>query len=70
MSVKSEVRIYKTCIRPIMTYAAERAETSATKQMLRTIEMKTLRFITGHTLRDRKKNEEIRSIYDIQNIIR
>lgn len=48
-----------------MTYATEtRAETTATKQMLKTTEMRILRSITDHTLRDRKRNEEVRSICD------
>jgi len=38
------VRIYKTCIRPNMTYGIEtREETNKTKRMLPVAEMKTLR---------------------------
>lgn len=56
MNIKSKMRIYKTCIRPIMTYAAEtRAETTPTKRILRTAEMRTLRNITGNTLRYRRR---------------
>ena len=47
MSIESKTRIYKTCVRPIMTYATE---TAATKQMLRTTEIKILRLIVGKTL--------------------
>lgn len=37
MSIKSKTRIYKTCIRLIMTYAVEiRAESTITKRILRT----------------------------------
>lgn len=71
MTVKSKVRIYKTCIRPIMAYASKtRTETTVTKKMLRTTEMRTLRFIADYTLRDRKRNEEVRSICNIQDIVR
>jgi len=36
MSTENKMRIYKTCIRPILTYAAEiRAETSKTKKELK-----------------------------------
>jgi hypothetical protein len=43
MSTESKIRIYKTCMRPILTYAAEtRAETSKTKQLLRSAEMRVL----------------------------
>ena len=60
MSIESKTRIYKTCVRPIMTYATEtRAETAATKQLLRTTEMKTLRSILGKTFGDRVKNSNI-----------
>mgnify|MGYP006948248671 FL=1 len=65
------VRLYKTCVRPVMTYAIEtRAETAATKKLLRTTEMKTLRSIAGYTLRDRKRNELIREQCNIQDIVR
>lgn len=46
MTIRSKLRIYKTCIRPVLTYAAEtRADTAKTKRILRTAEMKTLRTI-------------------------
>lgn len=69
MSCEAKTRIYKTCVRPIMTYAAEtRADTRKTKIILRTDEMRTLRTIAGHTLRE--YNEQIRSMCDTQDIIR
>ena len=44
MSTESKVRIYKTNVRPVLTYASEtRAETTYTQQLLRTTEMKTIR---------------------------
>ena len=60
MSIESKVRLYKTCIRLVMTYAIEtRVETVATKKLLRTTKIKTLRSIAG-SLRDRKRKEIIR----------
>jgi len=57
----SKVRIYKTCIRPIMTYGIEtREESNETKRMLRVAEMKTLRTIMGKTRIDRIRNTDIR----------
>jgi hypothetical protein len=54
MTVESKVRIYKMCIRPILTYVAEtRAETSKTKRILKTAEMRTLRAARGISLKDR-----------------
>ena len=39
MSVTSKARIYRTTVRPILTYAAEtRADTNRTKRVLRTTE--------------------------------
>ena len=71
MTLESKVRIYKTCVRPIMTYAAEtRADTAKTKRMLRTTEMKTLRAITGISLMDRVRNDTIRDTTDVQDIVR
>lgn len=44
MSIEGKTRIYKTCVRPIMTYATKtRGDTTASKQLLRTTEMKILR---------------------------
>ena len=54
MSTESKVRIYKTIVHPVLTYASEtRAETTYTQQILRTTEMKTIRAIHGKTLGDR-----------------
>lgn len=50
---EGKVKIYKTIVRPTTTYAAEtQANTSRTKQLLRTTEMNTLRAMVG-------KQEEI-----------
>lgn len=44
MSVQSKTWIYKTSIRPIMTYVGEtRADTVKTKWLFRTTEIKTIR---------------------------
>jgi len=54
MSTEYKVRIYKTNVRPVLTYASETgAETACTQQLLRTTEMKTIRAIHGKTLRDK-----------------
>lgn len=69
MAKESKVRVYKTVVRPVLTYAAEtRADTKRTKQQLRTVEMKVLRKIAGFTLRDRQTNESIREECQIQDI--
>ena len=71
MRTESKVRIYKTCVRPILTYGIEaRADTVRTKSMLRTTEMKTLRAIAGKTLRDRVRNTTIREVCDVQDVVR
>ena len=54
-------KIYKTAIRPIMTYTAEtRPKTAKTKRLLETTEMKVLRGIAEKTLLDRETSENIR----------
>lgn len=71
MTTNSKVRIYKTCVRPVLTYAAEtRAETSKTKQLLRTTEMKTLRAIKGVTLRDQLRSSDIRQELQTEDVVR
>lgn len=71
LNIDSKVRIYKSCIRPIMTYAVEtRADTSKTKHLLRKTEMRVLRTITGKTLRDRIRSETIRETCKVQDIVR
>ena len=72
MSIESKVKIYKTAVRPILTYAVEtRADTSKTKQLLRTTEMNTLRTIIGKTRRDRVKNVDVRKeCCEIQDVVK
>jgi len=70
MSLKSKIRIYKTCMRSVMIYIETRAETTITKCPLRSMEMRILRCITGNILRDGIRNEDIRNICEIQNVIR
>jgi len=54
-----------------MTYGAEtRADTSKTKRMLRRTEMETTRAITGYTLLDKKRNEDLRRQTDTNDIVR
>lgn len=71
MGTDSKVKIYKTCIRPIMTYGIEvREDTNKTKSMLRTAEMKILRTILGKTRLDRIRNTDIRDQCGIVDIVR
>lgn len=64
MTLESKVRIYKTMVRPILTYATEtRAETMKTKQKMRTADIKILRLIVGVSLTDKQKHK--REMQDI-----
>ena len=66
---EAKARIYKTAIRPILTYAAEtRPETSKTKRILETAEMKIARRIAGKTLMDRIRSDNIRQTCGIDKI--
>ncbi|XP_057653803.1 uncharacterized protein LOC130892403 [Diorhabda carinulata] len=69
ISIEAKSRAYKTVIRPIMTYSAEtRPDTAKTKRLLETSEMKALRKITGKTLLDRERSDEIRQKCRMENI--
>ena len=69
MRNETKVRIYKSVIRPILTYAAEtRNDTAKTTQILEVTEMKTLRRIINKTRIDKMGNERIREICGIQKI--
>ena len=71
MRKDSKIRIYKTCIRPIMTYGTEvREDTNKTKHMLRVVEMKTLRTMVKKIRGDRVRNTYIREQCGIQDIAR
>ena len=53
MRIETKARIYKATIRPIMTYTAEiRPETTKTRRMLETTEIKILRIISRKTMLD------------------
>ncbi|CAG9833753.1 unnamed protein product [Diabrotica balteata] len=65
------MKVYKTTVRPILTYTAEaRTNTTKTKQQINNIDMKVLRSIASISLRDRKTNRSIREHCKIQNINR
>ena len=50
MSITSKARIYRTAVKPILTYAAKtRADTNRTKRALRTTKMRAVRGIEGVT---------------------
>lgn len=69
MTTVTKTRIYKMKIRPIMTYCAEiRPDTTKTKRLLETTEMKVLRSIAGKTLLDRETSENIRRTCKTENI--
>ena len=69
LRIDPNVRIYKSVVRPILTYAAEtRSDTAKTRQILETTEMKTLRRIMNKTRLDKIRNRKIQGKYEIQNI--
>lgn len=57
--------------RPIMTYGIEvRKDTSKTKRILRTIEMKILEIMTRKTLRNQLRNQQTRNRCAVQDVVR
>lgn len=69
LQAEMKTRIYKSAIRPIITYTAEtRPDTKKIERMVETTEMKILRRIDGKTLRDRTRSQDIRNKYNVTNI--
>ena len=67
--VKLKNKIYKTVIKPTMTYVAECWTMKKKDEMLMNkIEMRMLRWIQGVSLREHKRNEEIREAATVQPI--
>lgn len=61
ISVQLRGKVYKTMIRPVLIYGAEAwALKRREEEQLERTEMKMLRWILGVSLRDRKRNEDIR----------
>lgn len=59
MEVEAKSCIHRTVIRPTMTYAAEnRPETSTTRRILETAEMKVVRRIAGKMLMCNERSED------------
>ena len=68
-STDCKVRIYKTNVRPVLTYASEpRAETTYAQQPLRTTEMKIISAVHGKTLRDKIRSDQLRQLSGIQDL--
>lgn len=69
LRTEAKVRVYKTVVRPILTYAAEtRPNTAKTCQILEITEMKTLRRIMNVTRLDRMRSEDVREKCGIQKV--
>ncbi|XP_056648814.1 uncharacterized protein LOC130453212 [Diorhabda sublineata] len=65
IGTEAKSRIYKATVRPIMTYTAEtRPDTSKTKRMMKTADMKVLRSIAGKTLLNKERSKEVRTLED------
>jgi len=67
---EEDAELSSSCARLIMTYAIETRAETIIKCLLRTTEMKSLRCTIGDILRDRIRNEGIRSIREIQDVTR
>jgi hypothetical protein len=66
---KAKVRIYRSVIWLILTYAVEtRPGTFKTKQMMAKSNKRTLRTIVGQTRFDHIRNQNIRRQYNVQGI--
>ncbi len=69
MPVSLKAKIYRTVIRPVLLYGAETwALRKKEEMLLERTEMRMLRWILGITLKDRKRNEDIRQMTGVINI--
>ncbi|XP_050512890.1 uncharacterized protein LOC126888582 [Diabrotica virgifera virgifera] len=69
LRTETKPKIYRTVIRPIMTYTTEtRPGTTRTKRLMQTCEMKIVRDITGKSLWDRQRSIDPRQRCNIENI--
>ena len=69
MSVRSKGIIYTICIRPVMLYGSETWTTKIEDiRKIQRSEMRTLRWMTGVSLSERKSNECVRSMLAIDDI--
>ncbi|XP_048522293.1 uncharacterized protein LOC125504409 [Dendroctonus ponderosae] len=69
MATDTKSTIYRTVTRPAMTYTAEtRPETAKSKRLVETAEMKIICRITGETLLDRERSEDVRTACNVNNI--
>jgi hypothetical protein len=72
MSTECKVRIYKTNVRPVLTYASETKSRNnlypATS--LRTAEMKIIRAIHGKTIRDKIRSDQLQQLSGIQDMVK
>jgi len=66
MSIAGKGKVYRTVIRPVLIYGSE-AWTSRRREekRLERTEMRMLRWILGLTLKDRKRNDDIRRIIGV-----
>ena len=65
-----KVTIYKTILRPIVTYGSESwTLITATKSKIQVAEMQVLRLIKGVTRRNRLRNKDIRKELDVKSIL-
>ena len=64
IGIEVKSRIYKSAIRPILTYTAEtRPETSKTRQILEATEIKVVRKIAGKTHKSGKERDHQKDVW-------
>lgn len=66
----SKVSIYKTILRPVLTYGCENwTLTAYLKNTLQAAEMRVLRLIKGVTIRDKLRSEDIRAELGVKGVL-
>lgn len=64
MSVESKAKIYKTCVRSVMTCSVETIAENALTHI------RTLRSMVGCSRLDRVRSDDIRTKCDVQDVVR
>jgi len=66
MPVAVKEKVYRTMVRPVLIYGSETwTSKRREEERLERTEMRMLRWILGFTLRDKKRNDDIRRILGV-----
>jgi len=65
MPIAVKGKVYRTVIRPVLIYGSEAWTLRCEEERFERTEMRMLRWLLDHTLKDRKRNDDIRRIVGV-----